>query len=253
MDLDPEDQEIIRLLTKIKEAEGGYPEHMLAARRGNYQKRMVEIGLGIPADMGIKDAAKDVKPSHISPATSTLVETALVVAILVEAGTAAYFYRDELADFFRQTATRPRVQEVVSPPAVSTSFDIQAVAPSPASTATVPSATIWSPPAPTGISATPTGTPIPGVADHNSTSAAAATGEVNLLNGTAGPSDSSGNNGNNGNHYGQTPKPERTKESGNNPPPKEENDKPPKENEDKFPKDNNDKPPKDNDNKPPQK
>lgn len=247
MDVDPEDQEIIRLLTKIKDAEGEYPEHMLVERRRNYLKRMGEIGLGIPADTGIKDAAKDVKPSHISPATSTFVETALVVAILVEASTVAYFYRDELADFFRRAITEPRAQEVTPPPVAPTSLEIRAIAPSPALTATVPSATIWSPPTPTGIFVTPTGTPIPGVipgvVDTNSINTVT-TGEVNLLNATPGPNDSSGNNGNNGNHYGQTPKPERTKENGNNPVPKDNEDKPPKENEDKPPKDNNDKLPK---------
>lgn len=260
MEFDPEDQEIIRLLTKIKEAEGEYPEHMLVARRRSYLKRMVEISLGIPLEPAIDKAAKNVKPSQISPATSTLVETALVVMIIAEASTVAYFYRTELADFFRRAFTEPRVQEVTPPAAVETLLEIQEITPSPALTVTVPPATNWSPPSPTGIAVTPTGTPLPGVlpgvVDNINT---VTPGEANLLNATPGPIDSSGNNGNNGNHYGQTPKPERTKENGNNPPPKEDNDKPPKdnedkpprENEDKPPKENNDKPPKDNNNKPP--
>jgi hypothetical protein len=261
MGFDPEDQEVIRLLTKIKEAEGAYPEHMLVARRRSYLKRMVEINLGIPPEPAIDRAAKDGKPSQISPATSTLVETALVVMIIAEASTMAYFYRDRLADFFRRTSVQPRVQEGTPPPAVETLLEIQEVTPSPALTVTAPSETIWSPPTPTGITVTPTGTPLPGVIPGVVDSISTVTpGEVNLLNATPGPNDSSGNNGNNGNHYGQTPKPERTKENGNNPPPKEEDndkppknkeDKPPKQNEDKPPKENNDKPPKDKNDKPP--
>jgi hypothetical protein len=249
MDLDPEDQEIIRLLGRIKDVEGGYPEHMLVSQRHSYLKRLAEINLGIPADMGPRDAVKDVKPSHISPATSTLVEAALVVAIIAEASTVAYFYRDRLADFFRRTSVEPGRQEVTPPPAVETLPEIQEITPSSALTVTVPSATTWSSPAPAGITITPTGTPLPEVIPSVVDSINTLTpGEVNLLNTTPGPNDS-GNNGNNGNHYGQTPKPERTKENGNNPPPKE--DKPPKGNEDKPPKDNNDKPPKDNNGKPP--
>jgi hypothetical protein len=244
MQFDPEDQEIIRLLTKIKEAEGAYPEHMLVARRRSYLKRMVEISLGIPPEPVIDKAAKEVKPSQISPATSTLVETALVVAIIAEASTVAYFYRDQLADFFRRTSVEPRVQEVTPPPVVPTALEIQEIAPSPALSVTAPSAATWSPPTPTGITVTPTGTPlpgvIPGVVDTINT---VTPGEANLLNATPGPND--------GNHYGQTPKPERTKENGNNPPPKDNEDKPPKDNNDQPPKDNNDKPPKDKNKKPP--
>jgi hypothetical protein len=148
MESDPEDQEIIRLLTKLKEAEAEYPEHMLVERRRSYLKRMGEVSLGIPADTAVKDAVKDVKPTNISPATTTLVETALVIAIIAEASTVAYFYRDRLADFFRRAVTEPRVQEVTPPPVGPTALEIHEVAPSSALTVTVPSATIWSPPSP---------------------------------------------------------------------------------------------------------
>ena len=240
MDVDPQDQEVIRLLTKIKDAEAGYPEHMLVERRRSYLRRMREVSLGIPTDTVVKD----VKPTSGSPATTTLVETALVVAIIAEASTVAYFYRDRLTDFFRRAITEPRVQEVTPAPAVTTSFGIHL-------DATVPSATLWFPPSATGVVLTPTVTPIPdvlpGVVDNNSINTAA-TGEVNVLNGTPGPNDS---NLNNGNHYGQTPKPERTKENGNNPPPKDNENKPPKEDNNQPPKDDNDQPPKDNSDKSP--
>ena len=270
MAFDPEDQEIIRLLNKLKDAEGEYPKHMLVARRGHFLKRIGEVGLGIPAKAEIQDAAKDVKASHISPTTSALVETALVVAIIAEATTVAYFYRDRLADFFRRAVRDQRVQEVTPPPVIPTSFEIlQEISPTPALTVTVPSSTIWSPSTPTEIPLMPTSTPIPGVipdvVDNNNSITTAATaevsvvdatpgpidssvsngnngintiaaGEANVVNATPGPSDSSGNNGNNGNHYGQTPWPERTKENGNNPSP---------------PNDNNGRPHQDNENNPP--
>lgn len=250
MEFGPEDQEIIRLLTKIKDAEGEYPQHMLVQRRRHFLKQMGAISPGIAADSGIKDAAKDVKPSHISPTISALVETALVVAIVAEASTVAYFYRDRLVDFILRAVTEPRVQEVTPPPVAPTSLEIKKITPSPALTLTVSSTTTWSPPTSTGMVVTPTGTPlpgaIPGVVDNINT---VTPDEVNLLNATPGPTDSSGNNGNNGNHYGQTPRPERTKENGNNPPPKDNDDKPPKEDkppgEDKPPNDSNNKPPKD--------
>jgi hypothetical protein len=135
MDVDPEDQEVIRLLTKMKGAEAGYPEHMLVQRRRSYLRRMREVGLGIPADTAVRDAAKDIKPSHISPATSTLVETALVIAIIAEASTMAYFYRHRLTDFVRRVVAEPGVQEVTPLPVGTSSSEIQ-------SDMTIPSGTI---------------------------------------------------------------------------------------------------------------
>ncbi len=229
MEFDPEDQDIIRLLAKLKEADEKYPEDMLAARRSSYLKRMSELGLGVGAEEGIKQVAKQVKaPATASPATSTILEMALVVAIIAETGAMAYFYRDKLADFFKTISAEARGQEVTPAPVVPTTLAIQGITPSPAITATLPSATLLTMP-------TPTGTPVPGVADGTGSG-------VNLLNSTPAPNGDDENNGNNGHHYGQTPKPERTKANGNNPPPKDNNDKPPKDNNDKPPKDNNGQP-----------
>ena len=100
---------------------------------------------------------------------------------------------------------------------------------------------------PVEIPVTGTSTPPPGVAEDNSNNTAG----VDLLNATPAPNGLNGNPSNNGNHYGQTPKPERTKENGNNPPPKDNDEKPPKENNDKPPKEDNDKPLKDKNDQPP--
>ncbi|RPJ24691.1 MAG: hypothetical protein EHM33_16980 [Chloroflexi bacterium] len=217
MEFDPQDQDIIRLLTKLKGADGEYPENMLVARRRSFLKLMTEIELGIHSNKGGKKPTENTKTPSTSPFASKLLETALIVAIVAETSVMAYFYRDKLADFFHMITTASRVEEV-TPPSMPTSLPIQEVSPSPAITATTIAAS------PTRITDTSTSRPIPDAANN--------TPGVNQLSATPHP------NGNNGNHYGQTPKPERTKENNSN------NDKPPKDKEDKPPKDNNDKPPK---------
>ena len=202
MGFDAQDKEIVRLLTKLKDTDGKYPPDLLAARRQGYLKQMGQIGLGIGVGAGIKNAVKSGKAPVLSSATSTVLESALVVAIIAESGTVAYFYRDKLADIFRTIAKDAGVQEVTPPP-VNTELGIQGVTPSPAVTATLPSVTLSVSPTGTEL----TSTPVPGVVEDN-----------NTINADSTP----GPNGNNGNHYGQTPKPQRTKE------PKNNNDKPTK-------------------------
>jgi hypothetical protein len=203
MGFDTQDKEIVRLLTKLKEADGKYPPDLLTARRQKYLRQMGEVGLGIGAGLKIKNALNNAKVPTLSVATSKVLESALVVAIVAETGTVAYFYRDKLAELF-QTIKKEVAQEVTPLPA-HTDNEIQGVGPSPAMTSTLPSVTVSV--SPTGIELT--GTPIPGVVEDNNTVDA---------NSTPSP------NGNNGNHYGQTPKPERTKE------PENDNDKTPKDN-----------------------
>lgn len=220
MGFEPQAQDIIRLLTKLKDIDEQYPAHMLVAQRRSYLKRMTEIGLGIRADHSIRNAAENKKPPHGSSTASTLLETALIVAIVAEAGVMAYFYRDKMADFFRTITTDSRGGEITPPPVIPTSLEVQGVTPSPAITSTSPLTAAAENSA--GIIVTATSTPAPGAADEAGT-----TPEVNPLNSTPDPN---GDNGNNGNHYGQTPKPERTKENnGNNNKPPKDDDKPPKE------------------------
>ncbi|HEX9332478.1 MAG TPA: hypothetical protein VF896_11345 [Anaerolineales bacterium] len=198
MEFGPQDQDVIKLLTKLKNADVAYPKDMLAARRQSYLNRMADIGSGVGANGGMKNAAKNLSSSSVSSITNTLLESALVIAIVAETSAVAYFYRDKVADFFKTITTASKIQEVTPPPAPTT-LKVQGVSPSPAVTSTLPSATILA--SPTGSA---TSTPIPGVTDLNN-------GGVNQANSTPVP------NGNNGNHYGQTPKPERTKQStGNN-------------------------------------
>jgi hypothetical protein len=197
MGFDAQDKEIVRLLTKLKDTDGKYPPDLFAARRQGYLKQMGQIGLGMGVGAGIKNAVKSGKAPVLSSATSAVLESALVVAIVAEAGTVAYFYRDKLADIFKTIIKEAGVQEVTPPP-VHTELEIQGVTPSQAVTATLPSVTLSVSPTGTEL----TSTPVPGVAEDN-----------NTISGNSTPAP----NGNNGNHYGQTPKPQRTKDpKGNN-------------------------------------
>lgn len=206
MGFDTQDKEIVRLLTKLKDADGKYPPDLLAARRQGYLKQMGQIGLGIGAGIKIKNALNSAKAPALASATSRVLESALVVAIVAETGAVAYFYRDKLAEIFQTITQELRVQEVPPSP-VPTEPEIQGVTASSATASTIPSATLSV--SPTSIELT--STPIPGVVEDNNTISA---------NSTPAPT------GNNGNHYGQTPKPERTKEPKNN----NNNDQPPKDN-----------------------
>ena len=210
MGFDAQDKEIVRLLTKLREADAKYPSDLLTARRQSYLKRMGEVSLGIGAGLKIKNALEGAKTPSFSSATSTILESALLVAIVAETGTVAYFYRDKLAQFFKVSKKEANVQEVT--PASNTEQVIQGVSPSAAVASTLPSFTLSTSPTEPEL----TSTPIPGVVDENANSTASA-------NSTPAP------NGNNGNHYGQTPKPQRTKEPKNqqNPAPKD-NSKPTK-------------------------
>jgi hypothetical protein len=204
MGFDAQDKEIVRLLTKLKDTDGKYPPDLLAARRQGYLNQMGQIGLGIGVGAGIKNAIKSGKAPVLSSATSTVLESALVVAIVAESGTVAYFYRDKLADIFKTISNEAGIHEVTPPP-VPAELGIQGVTPSPAVIATLPSVTLSVSPSGTEL----TNTPVPGVAEDNNTISASSTPAPN---------------GNNGHHYGQTPKPQRTREPRNN------NDKPPKDN-----------------------
>src|SRR5215212_7233028 len=206
MGYDTQDQEVIKLLKQLKQAGAEYPQDLLVARRQRYLVRMAQIGLGVGTNMGIKNQ----RTSGPSPAAGTLLETILLVAIVAEASAVGYFYRDKVTNFL-QKITSPAVVEVeeVSTLPVPTGFETQAVHPSPFLTATAISPT---------LTQSVSGTPAPNFIENDNAAATQASS-------TPDP------NGNNGNHYGQTPKPERTKDN-NEKPPKDNNNPPVKDNRD---------------------
>lgn len=220
MEFEPKDQEVVDLLAKLKSTNGGYPPEMLASRRQTYLNQMAGMGLGAGIGTILKNAAKNGDGSSFTPpSTGALLEVVLVVAIVAETGVLAYFNRDKLADFFRSSSTDSNTQEVSSPPAIASPLPELEISGSPISMSFTGTA-----------SEVPTGTPVPGITDDLTINNNEGT---NLISSTPNPN---GNNGNNGNHYGQTPKPERTKE--NNKPPKDD---PENGNIDKPPKGNNNK------------
>ena len=209
-----QDQEIVKLLTKLKEAEKGYPQELFSARRQRYLEQIGTVGLGLGAGKSISEAIRDVKnPPASTSVTSTLLETVLLVAIVAEAGTVAFLYRDKVADFLRTFSTSPRVQEVTPPPVVPPSQVAISVTSTPGTTLTAAMPTLS--PSPTGTAGGVTQTPGPGdvVEEINPaiglpTQAVSTQVPPTRIASTPIPND---DNGDNGNHYGQTPKPERTK------------------------------------------
>ncbi len=203
MEIDPEDQDIVRLLGRLKDVHGEYPEKMFLARRRSYLKQMKEIGLGLSGGMGIRKLIKVRKLPRLSPAIGILLETALILAIVTEASAMAYLYRDKLSDLFGGLTTTSRKEEGTPPAAAPASPEVKSASPSPAIPTTIAGG-------PAEVTLTPTGTPVPGIVNN--------TPAVNQLNTTPIPDEK---NGNNGHHYGQTPKPERTKEKDEKPPKEE--------------------------------
>ena len=203
MGINSKDDEIIKLLTKLKNANEGYPLDMMETRRQGYLKHMAEMGLKAGTGAGIQQTVKNGTAASVPLATSRLLEVALVVAIVAEASVVAYLYRDKLADVFQSVSTTLQVQEVTAPP------EIISVIPS-LETTGVPT---WT--------ATPTNTSTPSLVTSNTSTGAVDNGNNSAA--TEEDNDTTGNHvnstpdprGNNGNHYGQTPKPELTRSRNN--------------------------------------
>ena len=202
MDFDPKDYDIVKLLTKLKKPDEAYPLELLASRRQKYTRRVAEIGMGFGVSDGLKNTIKSSKSGAFTPRAGGLLETALVIAIVAEASTAAYFYRDKIANLIQSYSSTPQFEEVTLPPTFSSPLPEYNATETPKSTElpeNTKSTTITNTPA-----GTPTLTENTNVNNNN-----------NLNNQTVSTPNP---NGNNGNHFGQTPKPERTKKDGENNP-----------------------------------
>jgi hypothetical protein len=190
----PEDQKVVDLLTKLKRSSGGYPPEMLQARRRAYIKQVANAGLGIGIGAAIKNAVRGGSAGDRAASTtvtSKILETALMVAIALEAGTVAYIYRERITHAVKSYVNTPAVQEV------TTASEQKLSNPALLEVLGTPSA--FATPTPTG---TPSGTPSSELAGDNNQN-------NNGVNANATPNP----NGNNGNHYGQTPQPVRTREN----------------------------------------
>jgi hypothetical protein len=180
---------------------------MMASRRQNYVKQIAALGLGAGAAFAMKAGAKAAGGSSIPPIASTIVETALIVAIVAEAGFVAFVNREKVLDLFRRISGQPTVEQVTAPPDISVPlFDPTEFVETAFVVTTEPTLE------PTLVTETAIAvqTPSPEILVVTEAAAAAEADATEVLvNSTPVP------NGNNGNHYGQTPIPERTKENGN--------------------------------------
>lgn len=123
------DQDVLNLLTGLKNAEGSYPSDMARSRRDMYIKQAAAMAvLGSGGGNGAV-STRNGQTTLASAAGSGLslgkvLEIALVVALAVEAAVAAYIYRDEIAEFINSTLS-PKVEEIASPTAASPSSNVQ--------------------------------------------------------------------------------------------------------------------------------
>jgi len=188
MENNPGDQKVIDLLSKLKNDQSAYPSELLELRRRKYMQKAVQVGFAIGAGAGLKNILKG-GAARVTPTAGTWLEAALVIAIVLEVSTAAYFYRHKLGDLLETVLPTPGVQEVIPPPVV---------------TSLLP------------VTETPTATPTPSDAidnnrnsnsNGNNESSNSSSGGNNQAASTPAP------NGNNGNHFGQTKQPPKpTKE-----------------------------------------
>jgi hypothetical protein len=215
MEYDPQDNEVIHLLKKLKNSNGAYPPEMLALRRQGYLKQVAEIGAGAGLAAGLRNLAKGGKgATGLSSSAGTIVEALLVVALVAEAAAVTYFSRDKVAEYIRSITRSPKVEEVASPPVLPSPLSEMQITPSPVATITGTVTESLTPGTPSG---TPSTELVAGTTQADGTNGvgvqAASTSVPGGDNNGGGTSVAPGvPNGNNGNHYGQTPLPARTKE-----------------------------------------
>jgi hypothetical protein len=195
MDLSPEDKKVADLVSKLKYSSGAYPKDMLYSRRQQFIRQVASAGLGIGVGAGIKNAAKQSNTVGAATATITskILESVLIAAIVIEAGTAAYVYREKITNFFKSLTGSPNVEETTQKPDNGSDSTSPLLIP----TLTVPATSGT----PSAIAPAITSSPNVAGNDNNTTT---------NVNATPVPTD------NNGNQFGLTPKPERTKDTNPN-------------------------------------
>lgn len=207
MNKELKDRDVLRLLTRLKNVEVGYPTDAMTTRREAYIKQAAAVAALIQArenDLNARGDGNSPGGGGAGAASSSMtmwLEAALVTVIVVEAGIATYIHREKIADFIDSALFPNKVEHVSNPPDESPSLPVvipitgketEAATPVPAFTFTV---TVSA----TGASAT-TLTPEAAEAVINETNEE---GAAEVLS-TPAPGD------NPGLHLGQTPKPERT-------------------------------------------
>ena len=193
MENNPGDQKVIDLLSKLKNDQSAYPSELLELRRRKYMQKAVQVGFAIGAGAGLKNILKG-GGARVTPTAGTWLEAALVIAIVLEVSTAAYFYRHKLADLLGTGLPTPGVQEVAPPPVVTSLLPLTEISVVPTVTGTETR------------TATPT---LSDIIDNNSNSNS--NGNNESSNSSSGGNNQAAStpapNGKNGNHFGQTKQP----------------------------------------------
>ena len=203
MEFEEQDIDVIRLLGGLKEADGHYPVELMASRRQIFTRQVAVFGIGaVGAALALNAAAKGAGGFSVPPIAAIILETVLIVVIAAEVGIVTFLNRKEILDLFQIIASPPGVEQIITD--TPSNPEVPLVEP-----------TLIDPPeivteTRTSIStSTAIGTPSP-VTVHLTDTAGdvVETDDQFQENSTPAP------HVNNGNHFGQTPKPERTRNPG---------------------------------------
>ena len=123
------EKDVLQLLTSLKNSDNSYPKDMIESRRSNFAKQAAAMAVLMEAGVsGANSTSAGQSASTASTASSgssaagiggasmgKILETALVIAIIAEAGVAAYIYREKIAEFFN-SIFNPQAEQVANPP-----------------------------------------------------------------------------------------------------------------------------------------
>ncbi|NJC95371.1 MAG: hypothetical protein C3F07_21520 [Anaerolineales bacterium] len=120
----PNEEHVLNLLKSLKQAENNYPSELLQTRRDLFAKQVASAAIlthsagngggSSAAGAGQGSAGTAASSTAIGSSIGTILEVALVVAIVAEAGVAAYIYREKIADFFNSFLS-PNSEVVTNP------------------------------------------------------------------------------------------------------------------------------------------
>lgn len=125
------DKDVLQLFASLKNAESNYPQGMIESRRNTFAKQAAAMAIlakasgsgGVASTTATGQAASTASSSAAGiggASMGTILETALIVAIVVEAGVAAYAYREKITQFIKSTFG-PKIEQTANPPNNSSS------------------------------------------------------------------------------------------------------------------------------------
>ena len=216
------DQDVLKLLTGLKNTESAYPSEMKQSRRETYIKQAAAMAVLLKAGQNTSEPGSIASNSTLSnslakfmPHAGKVIEIALVTVIALETLAVAYIYRDQISDLLND-AFSSNVEHVVSPTVNLTSPALELPGVNDDSTTDTVEPTIT-----VTVTEDPSETPnIPASSSSNSkTDNDSNTSNDVQVGSTPEPKV------NPGNHYGNTPKPDEPKNQKDDESSKEKNNK----------------------------